>query len=608
MIKRLLSSFRTHLSRIVWAVKQVWHAGPMHLSGDVALSLCIAVLPAVLLYLIKRIFDTVSELSGSGQLDSAEAGGLLFRVAGVAAIALAIVLLRFVQQIVREELSQRTQDRIQERIHQASSGIDLIQYETPDYHNRFYLAQQQGVYRPRAIVQELTTLVQQTFSLAAMAGVLATFSPYITLLLLAAILPGVAARFYVSRDLADWEKRRSETTRKTSYIHHLLTWHRFAPDIRAFQLGEYLGKLHRDFRAVLRRETIGIIKRRAVTDIIVQIGGIAVVFSAFAWITMRVVRGAATVGDLVLFYSAFQRLLQSLQQLFSTLAELYESSLFIHHLQDFLSLKTKADSGQKPARAEALHAEPPTLVELKAVSFRYPGAAKPVLRNIDLSFERGERIALIGENGSGKSTLAKIIAGFYEPTDGICRRQPNMRVGEKEKDLRIAYLSQDYSRLYFSLGDNIEFGCLDARGDRDRMEEAARNSGVDCIAHDLEDGYDTILGKLFGNGIELSEGQWQRVALARSDFRDGSVLILDEPTSAMDTRAAYRFNRYLADLPKEKSIILITHRVINLQWMDRLYFLEDGHIVEAGSWDELKERGGRLSELLKIYEEEGSRS
>jgi len=305
-----------------------------------------------------------------------------------------------------------------------------------------------------------------------------------------------------------------------------------------------------------------------------------------------------TLGDLVMFVQAAQRGHNYLHQFFGSIATLYENNLFLSNVQEFLSLKPKII---EPAHPRLITGQSISGMALHNVSFQYPNSDRKVLENINLTICSGEHVALVGENGAGKTTLIKLLCRLYDPTGGSITFNKIDLQDLSLTDLRrqISVVFQDYSPYHQTVRDNIWFGNIDLPRDDQIISEAARQAGAEEIIHRLRDGYGTMLGKSFENGEELSIGEWQKIALAQAFLRQARLIILDEPTSFMDAKAEYEFFERFHLLAKDKSAILISHRLSTVRMVDRIYVLDRGRIVEQGTHEQLVYRGGMYANLFE---------
>ena len=557
-----------------------------------------ALLPLLILYLIKLTVDAVA--AGISAPDKTAALRQVLLWIGLAGgVTLLSAGLRAVSEIVREYQSQLVTDHVTDKIHRQSAQVDLAYYENSDYYDTLHRAQQEAPYRPNRIVQALTQLGQNGISLMALAGLLFYLHWAVALILFIAVAPGIVVRIRHADRLYKWQVSRTEMERQTFEYHRMLTGEEYAKEVRLFNLGDLFRKRYRDSREVLRDERLKLAKSRSSFDIIAQAAAILALFGMLVFIASRTVQGLMTLGDMVMYYQAFQRAQGYLQEIMGGLAGLYEDSIFLNHFYDFMDLKSETITCQKcrdfprPMRKG---------IALEQVSFKYQTGSGNVLTNIDLIIGQGEIVALVGDNGAGKTTLAKLLCRLYDPAggritvDGIDFREFDTQSLRRE----ISMIFQDYIHYPLSARENIWIGDVHLSPEDERVRSSALLSGADELISRLPHGYDTILGNRFSGGVELSIGEWQKVALARAFLRDAQLIILDEPTSAMSARMEHEIFQTFKTLLKGRSALLISHRFSTVRMADTICVLEQGRIVERGSHHELMKKEGSYSRMYNI--------
>jgi len=427
---------------------------------------------------------------------------------------------------------------------------------------------------------------------------LAAYAPWLPLLLIGSALPGLwTVGRYVLRQHR-WRNANTANERRTRYYDWILTERGSAAEMRLFDLGGHHRGAFQRLRAQLRAGRLALaldeMKAELAAGTIAWLGGLA----GMAWMLMRAARGFARLGDLVLCYQAFQQGQKLLRSLMESAGRIYRSTLFLDNLFHFLAqtahLTTPADPQTVPARLQEG-------IRFNGISFRYPGSERDALTGFSLTLPARRVTAIVGHNGAGKSTLIKLLCRFYDPhegailLDGIDLR----RFDPAELRRRITVLFQEPVRYHTTAGENIAMGDLASHPDAGRIQAAARAAGADMPIERLPHGYDTALGKWFG-GAELSVGEWQRVALARAFLRDASIIALDEPTSAMDSWAEADWLGRFRELTEGHTAVMITHRFTTAMHADMIHVMENGHITESGTHDQLVAAGGHYAQSWQL--------
>jgi len=579
------------------ALRFVWQSAKGWTIANGVLIVVQGVLPLLPLYLMKLIVDAVT--AGVAAPDKGVAlRHVLLLVGFMGAATLFASLIRLIAGLVSEWQAFIVTDHMNEVLLAKSIEVDLEYYESARYYDTLHRAQRDAPYRPISIVNGLAQIGQNGISLLAIAGLLLSFNWIIATILFAAVISGAAVRLRYTGQMYRWQREQTSTERQAGYLNWMLTGSSHAKEIRLFDLGPLFMRRFRDLRWKLRTGRLAITRRRSIADFAAQAFATAAIYGSYAYVGYQAMWGKATLGDLVMYYQAFQRVQGSLQGILGSLAGLYEDNLFLSNLYEFLDLKRTV--------IEPVHARPVPQpmqrgIVLNHVSFQYPAGTRKVIEDISLTIRPGEVVALVGENGSGKTTLIKLLCRLYDPTagtitiDGVDLRQFETRALRHE----IAIIFQDYAHYHLTARENIWFGNTALPPDHERVIAAARRSGADDVISALPHGYDTVLGKWFEDGEELSIGEWQKVALARAFMRDAQIIVLDEPTSSMDAKAEYEVFQSFRQLVSGRTAILISHRFSTVRMADRIYVLKHGSVIEGGAHEELINRQGVYADLFE---------
>ncbi len=579
------------------ALRFVWQSAKGSTLANGVLTAVQGLLPLLPLYLMKLLVDAVT--AGLAAPDKGAAfRRVLWLVGLLGGATLLTYLIRMLAGLISEWQAFIVTDHMNDVLLAKSVEVDLEYYESARYYDTLHRAQREAPSRPISIVNGLAQIGQNGISLLAIAGLLLTFHWLVAALLFAAVLFGTAVRLKYTGKMYRWQREQTSTERQAGYLNWMLTNSSHAKEIRLFDLGPLFIRRFRELRRKLRTGRLAITRKRYVADFAAQTLSTAAIYGSYAYVAYQAVWGKITYGDLVMYFQAFQRVQGFLQGMLSSLAGLYEDNLFLSNLTEFLDLKRTV---VEPVAPRPVPQPMQRGLALHQVSFQYPTGTKKVLGDISLAIRPGEVVALVGENGSGKTTLIKLLCRLYDPTggtitlDGIDLRQFETKALRRE----IAVIFQDYAHYYLTARENIWFGNISLPPGHERVLAAARRSGADDVIRALPRGYETILGKWFEDGEELSIGEWQKVALARAFMRDAQIIVLDEPTSSMDAKAEYETFRNFRQLVSGRTAILISHRFSTARMADRIFVLKQGGLVESGTHEELLGRRGVYASLFE---------
>lgn len=555
-----------------------------------------AFVPLAVLWVGKLIIDEV--VAAMGAPHAAD----WWRLGGLVALELAFAVggegLARVSSLLESLLGDLFSNRVSVRLMEHAATLDLAQFEDPDTYDHLERARRQTVNRIGLLALLLAT-TQDLITLASLAGVLLVQLPWLLLLLVVAVVPAFLGEAHFAALgyslLFSWTPER----RQLDYLRYMGASDESAKEVKLFGLSDFLvrryAKLSDEFFQANRRLAV---RRNVVSTALVSVGTLGY-YAAYAVIIYLTVLGRFTIGDLTFLAGSFRQSRDLIQRILLALSQIYEQSLYLSDLFTFFEVQPRVTS---PPDARQVPRPIRSGFEFDGVGFRYPGSERWAVRHLSFRIAAGERVALVGENGAGKTTLVKLLARLYDPDEG---RVLLDGVDLREYDLaslrhNIGVIFQDYVRYDFVVRENIAVSQIDALDDDARIREAARRSLAEAVVSRLAGGYDQMLGRRFEGGVELSGGEWQKIALGRAYLRDAQVLILDEPTAALDARAEYQVFLRFAELTKGRMAVLISHRFSTVRMADRILVLKEGELVEHGTHAELVASGGLYAELFNF--------
>lgn len=582
--------------------KLIWQADWRISAGMALLTLIAAVLPISQAWAGKLIVDGVVQAIGARlpMVDGLRAiMPFLLLEFGLIMLSAALGQIRILLEHV---LNARLSHYINNAIIRKSLTLDLRFFEDAQFYDKLQNARREADSRALAIINGGFLLVQNLITLASFAIALLTFNWVIGVILFGATIPAFIAQTRYSGlnfRLLTW---RAPEFRRMQYLEQLLTVDNSAKEVKLFGLGEPLLKRYNDLFWKFYREDEALARRRSFISLLWGMVSTGSYYGAYAWIVIQAIGGVITLGGMTFYLAVFRQSQGTFQALFDGIGRLYESGLFMDNLFGFLNLTPQMT---RPANPAPLPAHISHGIEFRNVSFRYPDRADWALRDVNMHIHPGEKIALVGANGAGKTTLIKLLTRLYDPTEGqILLDGVDLRdFDPDELRDRIGVIFQDFVRFQVSAGENIGFGQIKALDDKERILTASERGGADDVIAELPDGYDTMLGRWFEKGHELSGGQWQKIALGRAFMRDSEVLVLDEPTSALDAAREYEIFQRFRELTEGKIAVLISHRFSTVRMADRIAVIEDGTISELGTHQQLLDKNGTYARLFMLQAE-----
>jgi ATP-binding cassette, subfamily B, bacterial len=592
---------RNSLVHTPQALRLVWETNRSATVGLAFLTLGGALLPATQAWVGKLIVDGVVASIQKGNSPQQTTTVFYYLLLELLLFLLSAGINHFrrlIQQLIQLQLA----NQIRSEIIRKALTLDLSFFEHPDYYDRLQNARREGGYKPMELINDTFQIVQSMITLVSFAALMLRFSPWLVLILLVTSIPSFIAETRFSEQGFRLLTRRAPETRQINYLARLLTEDTAAKEIKLFKLGDTLLARYMTLFDKFFQEDKSLAVRRAVVGFSLGLVATLGFYGSYAWIVWRTVQGVISLGDMTLYLSIFRQGQTTFQSILAGIGNIYENNLFMAHYYEFLDLKPEM---QVAAPARKLSPLLSRGIEFRGVGFRYPDSEEWVLRGVDLKIGPGEKIALVGHNGAGKTTLIKLLSRLYDPTEGaILLDGADIReIDPLELRQKIGVIFQDFVRYHLPVSENIGFGQIEDAERMDKIVESARKSGADAMIENLPEGYQTMLGRWFHGGHELSLGQWQRVALARAFMRDAEILVLDEPTASLDAQTEYEIFQHFKELTDGKMAILISHRFSTVRMADRIVVIQGGSIAEMGSHEELLRSEGIYARLFSMQAE-----
>ena len=575
--------------------KLVWETNQWYTILNALLRLIRSAIPVAVLYIAKLIIDEVILLSKNHATDHTFLWQL---VAAEFALAILSDALSRATSLVDSLLGDLFSNHTSIKIMEHAATLDLDQFEDSAFYDKLERARQQTVGRTILLSQVLTQ-VQDLITMVFLAAGLMAFNPWLILLLLVAIVPAFLGESYFNDRSYALTRGQTPERRELDYVRYLGASDETAKEVKIFNLSGFLVNRFKTLSNKFYTDNKKLSVKRASWGTVFAFLGSLGYYAAYIVMIVKTVEGALTIGTLTFLAGSFRQLRSLLEGILSRFTSVSQGAIYLRDFFEFFEIEPKIKVSEKPLPFPNPIKEGFTFED---VGFKYHNSDNWANRHLNFTLHAGEKLALVGENGAGKTTLVKLLARLYDPTegrimlDGIDLREYDILQLRKHTGI----IFQDYLRYQMSFAQNIAVGNIEEQDNRPLIETAAEKSLADLLAKKLPLQYDQSLGRRFNNGVELSGGEWQKVALARAYMKDADVLILDEPTSALDARAEYEVFQRFAELTKGKSAVLISHRFSTVRMADRILVLDKGQLIEAGSHEELLAMGGRYAELFQL--------
>ena len=587
-------------------LRLVWHTSPSIMLTQAVLRLVRALLPVATLYVGKLIIDEVLRLAGtpraSDDLREWFASGGLDTIAWLLFVEFALAVLSDVlgrtvsllDSLISERFSNATSLRLMEH----AASLDLEDFEDSELQDSLERARRQAAGR-MSLLGQLFGQAQDIVTIASFAAGLFVYAPWLIVLMAIALVPAFIGEAHFNAQSYSLNFARTPERRELDYIRRTGASVETAKEVQIFGLNAFVIDRNRALVTSFYDAKRALAMRRATLGSALTALGTVAYYVAYAYIVWRTLHGEFTIGDLTFLAGSFRRLRNLLEDLLMGFSQVAGQALYLDDLFSFFDIRAEITS---PPNPRPFPQPIRTGFVFEDVGFRYPGAERWAVRHLNFTLHANEVLALVGENGAGKTTLVKLLARLYDPDEG--------RILLDGRDLReydlaelrsnTGVIFQDFVRYHMTAAENIAVGRIEARNDRARIVEAAHRSLADEVIAKLPERYEQVIGKVFRGGLDLSGGEWQKIAIARAYMRDAQVLILDEPTAALDARSEFEVFQRFKELSRDKTAVLISHRFSSVRMADRIVVLADGTVEAVGTHEELLRQGGRYAELFEL--------
>jgi ATP-binding cassette subfamily B protein len=583
------------LRNVPAVLRIVWESGRAVVSASIILRVIVSLLPVALLWITKLIIDGIVH---ARSLHQSVPTRLWWLVAGEFAVALLSSILTRSLDFLDSLLADKYTRYVSVLVMKHAASLDLVAYENPEFYDRMERARVQATDR-LGMIQSMGRLLQQVITTISLSVSIVLFSPWLLLLLVAGVVPAFMGESHFAFLGYAKNFRQTPIRRQLDYLRVAGGSREAAKELKLFGLAKFFTDRFAHLSDRIYKEDVGLARRKLFAGSLLSLIGTAGYYSAYVLVIWRTVMGVLSIGTLTFLAGAIQGASTNIQQIFSTVAGIADQALFLTDLIAFFEMEPTIRS--KP---NALPAPQPIRIgfEFRNVSFHYPGSSRLILNGLNFHLFPGERVALVGENGQGKTTIVKLLTRLYDPSEGeVLLDGVDLREYDLEDLYRhIGIIFQDFMRYEMTARENIAVGRIEEIDNLPLIREAAEKGMADEVINRFPTQYEQMLGRRFDSGVDLSGGEWQKVALARAYLRDAQLVVLDEPTAALDARSELQVFQRFAELTAGKMALFISHRFSTVRMADRIVVIEGGRVTEDGDHEQLTHLGGRYAEMFEM--------
>jgi ATP-binding cassette subfamily B protein len=574
--------------RLIWSISKKWTVLTL------ASILTESILYLLLLYIFKHL---INEVTKATPFDAQKVWRVEYYLLVITAGTILYVIVKAMSTLATEVQAQRVKESIDEKIHTCAVDLDLAFYESPAYFDTMKRAKDAGPEMPNMVVLNLADIAKNCLTLLAIGSLLISISWLLLPLLALFVAPTLLVRIRYAEQMYQWRRRQTPVERQAAYLSSLITEDTSAKEIRGYGLGGYIRGIYTGIRMRLMKERLQMTRRNTLKELLTNVMATLGLFACIAYLCFSMIHGRISVGDMSLFLIVFPQSFAILQGMSQGISSLYQNNIFINNLFELFDLRATLKEPETPLPVPDLEAQD---MEVENMSFTYPHARDPALRNVSLKIPSGKIVAIVGLNGAGKTTLIKLLCRLYDPSEGSIRMGGTdiRRFNSTEYRKHISAVFQDFGRFNITAAENIRWGDIDGKRPEEDIEDAAVRSGADEYIRTFPEGYATMMGRLFENGREVSIGQWQKLAIARSFYSNSRFVIFDEATSALDAVAEDELFRSFRQRIGNRAALIISHRLSAVIHADHIYVMGDGRVQQHGTHEELIAMGGTYSRLF----------